>query len=64
MRKRLSKLKDAAQAQKKKSGRHESAFHIEREGAGRVLIVGVPNVGKSSLIAAVTNATPQISESP
>jgi len=64
LRKRLSKMKDAAQAQKKKTGRHESVFHIEREGAGRVVLVGPPNVGKSSLVAALTHATPKVSESP
>lgn len=64
LRKRLSKIRDAAQAQRKKTGRHESTFHIEREGAGRVVLVGQPNVGKSALVAALTHATPKISESP
>jgi len=64
LRKRLSKMKDAAQAQKKKAGRHESAYHIEREGAGRAVLVGAPNVGKSSLVEALTHATPKISEAP
>ena len=64
LRKRLSRIKDAAQAQKKKTGRHESAFHIDREGAGRVVLVGLPNVGKSSLVTALTHATPKVSEAP
>jgi ribosome-interacting GTPase 1 len=64
LRRRLSRMKDAAQAQRKKTGRHESAYHIEREGAGRVVLVGPPNVGKSALVAALTHATPKVSESP
>lgn len=64
LRKRLSKMKDAVQAQKKKTGRHESAFHIEREGTGRVVLVGVPNAGKSSLVNALTHATPKVSDAP
>ena len=64
LRKRLSRMKDVATAQTKKTGRHESAFHIEREGAGRVVLVGPPNVGKSALVAALTHATPKVSESP
>jgi hypothetical protein len=60
---RLSKLKAGAQ-QSKKAGRHESAFHIEKEGAGRAVLVGLPNVGKSALVAALTHATPHVSESP
>ncbi|MDZ7288421.1 MAG: TGS domain-containing protein [candidate division KSB1 bacterium] len=62
-RRRLSQLKASSQ-KSKKAGRHESAFHIEKEGAGRAVLVGLPNVGKSALLAALTHATPQVSESP
>lgn len=60
---RLSKLKASAQ-HSPKAGKHESAFHIEREGAGRAVLVGLPNVGKSALVTALTHATPHVSESP
>ena len=63
LRRRLSKLKDAAEVSRK-TGRHESSFHIEREGAGRVAVVGLPNVGKSSLVDVLTHATPKVSEYP
>ena len=63
LRKKLSKLK-AEQQKKKSAGKHESVYHIEKEGAGRVTIIGSANVGKSSLLAAITPATPKISESP
>jgi small GTP-binding protein len=63
LRRRLSKLKDASE-KGKKTGKHESTFHIEKEGSGRVIMVGMPNVGKSSLIAALTHAKPTISEAP
>ncbi len=63
LRRRLSKLKESVQ-QGKKTGRHESSFHIEREGAARAILVGMPNVGKSSLLAALTHATPVISGAP
>jgi ribosome-interacting GTPase 1 len=62
-RRRLSKLKAAADA-KKRPGRQESAYHIDKEGAGQVVVVGAPNVGKSSLVAALTNARPEVSGSP
>lgn len=61
--KRLSKLKSSAQGSKK-SSRQESAFHIDREGSGQVMIVGMPNVGKSALVNALTNASPEVSPAP
>jgi ribosome-interacting GTPase 1 len=63
LRKRLSKLRRSTQTQKKVS-RHESAFHIDKEGAGQVAIIGPANVGKSALVTALTNANPVIAEYP
>ncbi|TKJ42098.1 GTP-binding protein HSR1 [candidate division LCP-89 bacterium B3_LCP] len=63
LRRKLSKLKDAAQASKKK-GRQTSSFQIDREGAGRVALVGCPNVGKSSLLTNLTNAKPKVDQAP
>ena len=63
LRKRLSKLKTAARA-KKSLGRHESAYHINKEGAGQVVVVGMTNVGKSALVARVTNASPEVADFP
>jgi len=63
LRRKLSKLKDAAQT-KKGVGRQESVFQIDKEGAGQVVLVGSANVGKSALVAALTNATPQVSPAP
>lgn len=62
-RKKLSKLKSATQT-KKGISRHESAFHIEKEGAGRITVIGAANVGKSSLVKKYTHAEPEISPSP
>jgi len=63
LRKRLSKLKTTALA-KKGTGKRESAFRIEKEGAGLVVLVGPANVGKSALVSALTNATPEIADFP
>jgi ribosome-interacting GTPase 1 len=64
LRRKLSKLKASAQSSKKGASRRESAFRIDREGAGQVAVVGPANVGKSSLVAALTNAAPEISPAP
>lgn len=39
-------------------------FHVEKEGPARVVLAGAPNVGKSALLSALTNATPKVSEYP
>lgn len=63
LRRKLSKLKAASQT-KKKLGKHESAFNIDKEGAGQAVLVGHANVGKSALVAALTNAEPEVAEFP
>jgi ribosome-interacting GTPase 1 len=63
LRRKLSKLRAASQS-KKKVGKHESAFHIDKEGAGQVVLVGHANVGKSALVAALTNAEPEVADFP
>ncbi len=63
LRKRLSKLKASSQASKK-AGKRDSAFHIDKEGAGQAVIIGYTNVGKSSIVTALTNASPEVSPAP
>ncbi len=63
LRRRISKLKIQSQ-QKKAGSRRETAYSIEREGAAQIAVVGPPNVGKSSLIAALTNASPEVADYP
>jgi len=63
LRRKMAKLKDKAQTQKKTS-RQESIFHIDKEGAGQIVLVGSANVGKSSLVAALTNAKPEVAQYP
>jgi len=63
LRRRLSRLKTTSKA-RKGVGRRDSAFRIDKEGAGQVVVVGPANVGKSALVAALTNATPEVADSP
>jgi len=63
LRKKLSKLKTATTS-KKGSKKQVSPYHINKEGAGQVVIIGTTNAGKSSLVANQTNADPEVSEVP
>jgi ribosome-interacting GTPase 1 len=63
LRRKLSKLKAAAQT-RQRTAKQASAYHIDKEGVGQVVLVGPPNVGKSALVAALTNATPEVADYP
>jgi ribosome-interacting GTPase 1 len=62
-RRRLSKLKSQQQT-KKAISRRDVGYRIDPEGAGQVVLIGPPNVGKSALVAALTNATPEVADFP
>jgi ribosome-interacting GTPase 1 len=63
LRRRLSKLKEQAQSQKK-SGGPVSPYMVDKEGAGQVVVIGENNVGKSALVTALTNANPDVNPNP
>jgi ribosome-interacting GTPase 1 len=62
-RRRLSKLKSQQQS-KKATSRRDTGYRIDREGAGQIVLIGPPNVGKSALVAALTKATPEVADFP
>ncbi|MEE9443950.1 MAG: GTPase [candidate division Zixibacteria bacterium] len=63
---KISKLKKQIISGGVKSGAAKSASldHIDKEGAGQVVLIGPPNSGKSSLVDALTNANPMIADYP
>ena len=60
---KIAKLRKQA-AEKKVISRGSPVPIIEREGAGQVIIAGAPNTGKSTFLASMTKAKPDIADYP
>jgi len=61
LRRRIAKL---TQALGKKAATQRASMVIEKEGAAQVVVVGLPNAGKSQIVSSITNALPAIAEYP
>ncbi len=64
IKRKLSKLRAAAESGKKRGGKHVDVFHVPRSGAGQVALIGLPNSGKSSIVGALSNAKVNIADYP
>jgi small GTP-binding protein len=61
LRRKIARLTQESQ---KKSGTQRASLVIQKEGAAQVVVIGLPNSGKSQLVASVTNASPAVAEYP
>ncbi len=62
LRQKIAKF--SQEAERKYATARRTGFYIDREGAGQIMLVGPANTGKSQLLAAVTEAIPEIAEYP
>ncbi len=61
LRRKIARLSQEAE---KRSGARRASMLIEKEGAAQVVVIGLPNAGKSQLIDSITSASPAVAEYP
>lgn len=64
LRTKIAKFYDEAQKRPFIGRKGSLLYYIKKEGAGQAVLVGLPNVGKSQLVSAVTEASPEVADYP
>ncbi len=64
LKKKLSAARKAVQQTARKGPSKVDPFAIPKSGAGQVVLIGTPNVGKSTIVGALTNAQVKIADYP
>ena len=57
---KISKIKTTIEKQKKSKGSGGAWYQVEKQGAGQIVLVGLPNGGKSSLLNVLSNAHSEV----
>jgi len=59
-----TKIAKLTQSLDKKTATQRASMMIEKAGAGQVAVIGLPNTGKSQIVASLTKATPTVAAYP
>ncbi len=63
IKRRISKIKEDMETKVRKSS-HGPTFNVKKEGAAQIALVGLPNAGKSLILAQLTNADVEVGDYP
>ena len=61
---RISKLKKEMSSSSKGGAKRTDWFHVEKQGAGQVAVIGAPNCGKSALVRELTGLHAEVAPYP
>jgi ribosome-interacting GTPase 1 len=61
---KISKAKKEVEQHRQSGGKKGGGFRLPRQGAGRAVLIGGPNAGKSQLMCSLTRATPEVAVYP
>ena len=64
LRKKLSKFKDTQAKKSSGGGKGVDVFHVPKGGAGQIVLIGLPNSGKSAIVHILTNAKVTVADFP
>jgi len=65
VKRQMAQLRDEIEDKKKRAKRGGGPnYYVQKQGAAQVAVVGAPNVGRSSLLRAVTNSTVEVTSWP
>ena len=64
IKKRMARLREEEDKKKNTGKSTYNPYHVEKQGAGQIVLVGYPNSGKSSLISTFTRAKTKVADYP